>query len=157
MLFKKMQEGKFAGILTKTNMGVEGIVGIGVDRCSVPRLQKDIEEIAIFIISCFADPEIVYCEQADSSLLRAQRYAARFAAKEAVTKALGIDGRAVDFRDISVLKESSGRPYIFLDGRVKDIAGRLGVTRFFLSISHEKDAAVAFCIAVGGLDIPSDG
>lgn len=161
-----MQEGKFDDILCASNMGIaecervvwgRDIVGIGLDRCEVPRIRRNIEEIDTFIIRYFSDPEIVYCEQADSPLLKAQRYAARLAAKEAVTKALGIDGRAVDFRDIIVLKERSGKPFIFLDGRVKDIADRLGVTRVFLSIAHEKDAAVAFCVAVRGLDIPGSG
>lgn len=128
------------------------IVGIGVDLCNVARVRENIEHIGTFIISYFADPEIVYCEQADSSLLRAQRYAARLAAKEAVTKALGLDGRSIDLREIMILKKRSGKPFVFLDGKVRSYADGLGVSGLHLSLAHEKYLATAYCVATRSLD-----
>lgn len=129
-------------------MGVERIIGIGIDICNVLQIQQHMEEVDTFIIDNFTDPEIVYCEQAGTSLSRAQRYARRFAAKEAVTKALGINGMEVNFEDISVLKELSGQPFIFLQGRTKAIAQGLGVTGIFISMARAGDIAQAYCMTV---------
>ncbi|OGH19710.1 MAG: hypothetical protein A3D74_00435 [Candidatus Levybacteria bacterium RIFCSPHIGHO2_02_FULL_37_13] len=118
--------------------------------CNVPRLQKDMEEIGPFIPDNFTDEEIVYCEQARQPFLRAQRYAARFAAKEAVVKALGgIDRNGFGYKDIAVLKdEISGKPFIFLDGKAKTRAEEIGINKILISITHEKDHAVAWCIVM---------
>jgi len=128
----------------------QNVKGIGLDMCDVMRIQKDIE-IETFIIDNFADEEIVYCEQARQPSLRAERYAARFAAKEAVIKALGgIDKEGFSFKDIIVLKGTvTGKPYVFLDGKAKARAEALGIKEIFISFAHEKDLAVAFCITVG--------
>lgn len=128
----------------------QNIVDIGVDVCDVPRLQKDIEEIGPFIPDNFTDEEIVYCEQARRPFLRAQRYAARLAAKEAVIKALGgIDRDGFSFKDITVLKGTiSGRPFIFLDGKAKARAEEIGVNKILISVTHLKDHAIAWCIAI---------
>lgn len=124
-------------------MQAEHTIGIGVDTCKVRKIKRDVEKEGTFVVENFTDPEIVYCEQARHPLLRAQRYAARFAAKEAVTKALGINGRTVDFQDISVLKKETGQPYIYLDGEVKVYAERIGVTRVLISLAHEDNMATA--------------
>lgn len=131
-------------------LNLQNIVDIGVDECDVPRLQKDIDEIGTFIPDNFTDEEIVYCEQAMQPLLRAQRYAARFAAKEAVIKALGgIDRDGFSYRDITVLKGTvSGKPFIFLDGKAKIRAEEIGVNKLLISITHVKDHAIAWCIAM---------
>lgn len=128
----------------------QNIVDIGVDKLEVPRMQKDIEEIPTFIPDNFTDEEIVYCEQARQPNLRAQRYAARFAAKEAVIKALGgIDKEGFNYKDITVLRnEISGQPYIFLEGKAKARAQAIGVNRVFITLTHEKDSAIAFCVVL---------
>lgn len=131
-------------------MSAEQTIGIGIDVCNVSRIQQDIEELDTFVIDTFTDPEIVYCEQAINSFVRAQRYAARFAAKEAVIKALGGIEEGVNFQDIYILKgDRSGQPFIHLEGMVQARAEELGVTRFFISIAHEKDIAIAECRAIG--------
>lgn len=131
-------------------------VGNGIDRCSVPKMQRKIEDTSVLIVRTFTDEEIVYCEQADSPQLRAERYAGRFAAKEAVIKALGgISKRGFSYQDIHIIRGESGKPYVFLEGRAKTRANALGVRRFNLSITHDEDAAEAWCLALKG-DEPSD-
>ena len=129
----------------------QNIKGIGFDICDVPRMQQDIEEYPEFMTDNFADEEIAYCEQARLPSLRTQRYAARFAAKEAVIKALGgINDEGFSFQDIVVLKgEITGKPFIFLDGPAKTRAESLGVKEVFITFAHIKDYAVAFCVTVG--------
>ena len=132
------------------NLSGVDIIGNGVDRCSVPTIRRILEQTPSFIVETFADWEIIYCEQARNELIRAQRYAGRFAAKEAVTKALGLNGYGVNFQEISVLKEKSGKPFIYLDGEVKRHAEILGVNTILLSITHSRSSALAWCIAVSG-------
>lgn len=136
--------------LIPKELSIQNIKGIGLDICDVNRIQKDIE-IGAFIVDNFSDEEIVYCEQAAQPSLRAQRYAARFAAKEAVIKALGgIDREGFSFQDITILKGTvTGKPYIFLDGKAKSRADALGVKDIFISFAHVKDLAVAFCAVTG--------
>jgi holo-[acyl-carrier protein] synthase len=71
--------------------------------------------------------------------------AGRFAAKEAVMKALGVGGMA--FRDIEIVRTPSGKPEVRLSGRMLRRAERLGVTRMSVSISHSRDNAVAMALA----------
>lgn len=137
-------------------MSSEYTVGIGIDICNVKKIRRDVEREGTFVIDNFTDWEIVYCEQPRSPFVRAQRYAARFAAKEAVTKALGIDGRTVNFQDISVLKEKNGRPYIYLEGEVKTYADQLGVSRILISLAHERNIATAQCQALGNVALEKD-
>lgn len=130
-------------------MSAEYTIGIGIDICEVEKIQQEIEGNNRFIIDTFTDPEIVYCEQPDSNLLRAQRYAARFAGKEAVIKALGGIPGGVDFQEIYILKDRvSGKPFIHLEGKAQAHSETLGVTGFFVSLSHGKSIAIAECRAV---------
>jgi len=126
-------------------MGLEQNLGVGVDICDVSRIKSDIENLDTFVIDNFTDPEIVYCEQANNPQVRAQRYAARFAAKEAIIKALGGIDEAPDFREIYILKGRSGRPFVHLEGRAKQQADAIGVSRIHLSLAHLKDLAIAYC------------
>lgn len=140
----------FSGIHGET-FDAENIIGIGIDVCEVQRMKHDVEQTARFVIDTFTDEEIVYCEQPRDHDARAQRYAARFAAKEAVVKALGgVDTNVIDWHEISVLKGESGKPYVLLDGRVAQRAQELGVSETFLSLTHTGDIALAWCIAVKG-------
>lgn len=123
----------------------EYIIGIGTDLCEVARIQERIEN-GIFVLRYFTDREIIDCENV-GNLLRAERYAARWAGKEAVIKALGGLGEKIPFLDIYILNGQSGKPFVYLEGRAKTRADELNVNKIFLSLSHEKGMASAFCIA----------
>ena len=93
-----------------------------------------------FVKRIYTDAELEDCHNAASSL------AARFAAKEAVMKALGTGTKGLSWRDIEILSNSNGAPLIQLHGRVQNKAREIGVTGFSVSISHSKQYAVAFVI-----------
>lgn len=122
------------------------IAGIGVDACEVDRIRRvlDAPHGARFRARVFTDAEQAYCESRGRG--RVESYAARFAAKEAVGKALGIGIIGFVWRDIEVL--SGGKPLIALHGGVADIARRLGVTRVEVSLSHTGGMAYAVAAAL---------
>src|SRR6202453_1859462 len=118
------------------------IVGTGVDIAEVTRIRESIERFGErFLRRIFTDGEIAYCERKAG---RFERYAARFAAKEAAMKALGTGwSRGVRWRDIEVASEPSGKPLLRLEGRAREIADRLGVKNISLTISHSGNLALA--------------
>lgn len=127
---------------------MERLLGVGFDICEVERIKRSIQRWP-FIEHHFADPEIDYCELA-SDPLRSQRYAARWSAKEVVTKAMGESGSRVPFRDIIVLHYPSGMPFIHLEAKAKSKAEGLGITVILLSLAHEQRYAGALCLAISG-------
>jgi holo-[acyl-carrier protein] synthase len=118
------------------------IVGLGVDIAEVRRIQAAIERRgAPFLRRVFTPTEIEYCERFKNKF---ERYAGRFAAKEATMKALGTGwSRGVRWVDIEVVREQSGRPTIALSGEAGNIAARLGVKHISLSITHTAGEALA--------------
>lgn len=122
------------------------LVGNGVDICDVARIDEVINRTPLFIKGHFTPEEIAYCDEA-KGLLRAERYTGRFAAKEAVAKAIG--GMPHRFLDVGVVKDTDGKPSVQLTGRAKEHADSLGIEHLYLSISHIRIAAIAFCIATG--------
>lgn len=121
------------------------IIGIGVDIINVDRIQAALTNPrtgARFRERVFTAAESAYCERRRNSQ---ESYAARFAAKEAVIKALG---RAVGWREIEVLRHS-GPPTIVLHGRAQERAAQLGIQRFHLALSHTDELAIAYVIAEG--------
>lgn len=121
------------------------ILGTGVDIIEVPRMRASIERFGDHILKrLFTDAEIAYC---DSKLNRFERYAARFAAKEAGLKAIGTGWRGgISWRDVEVKREKSGRPTLAYTGKAAEIAARLGVQKTFLSLSHTEEHAIAYVI-----------
>jgi holo-[acyl-carrier protein] synthase len=121
------------------------ILGSGVDLCEVPRIEAAIARHGRrFLERVFTPGEIAY---ADRKANRFERYAARFAAKEAGMKALGTGWRGgISWRDFEVLNLPSGRPTLNFHGKAADIAGKLGVQRVALSITHTKEQALAMVI-----------
>src|ERR1017187_11021723 len=111
------------------------IVGTGIDIAEVPRIAESIQRFGSrFLRRIFTEDEIRYCE---SKAMRAERYAARFAAKEAAMKALGTGwNRGVRWRDIEVTREAGGRPTILFHGKAGEIAAQLGAAHVALSLSH---------------------
>src|SRR3954449_9807070 len=118
------------------------IVGTGVDICEVGRVRDAIERFGErFLKRVFTEAERNYC---DSKRNRNERYAARFAAKEAAMKAIGTGlRRGVSWQDFEVGREPGGRPTILIKGKGAEFAAKLGMKRAALSITHTKDQALA--------------
>ena len=118
------------------------IVGTGIDIAEVPRIRQSIERFGDrFLLRVFTVGEIQYC---DSKANRAERYAARFAAKEAAMKALGTGwNQGVRWRDCEVVRLPGGRPSISFHGKAAEFAARLGVKNAALSLSHTAEQAIA--------------
>lgn len=118
------------------------IVGTGIDLAEVPRIAASIERFGErFLRRVFTEAEIRYCE---SKANKAERYAARFAAKEAGMKAIGTGMRGgVTWHDVEVTREPGGRPGITFHGKAAAFAQKLGVKQIALSLTHTKDHAIA--------------
>jgi holo-[acyl-carrier protein] synthase len=120
------------------------IIGVGTDIFEINRMKKRIEKEPDFIQSVFTSQEISYCEQFK---FKEQNYAARFAAKEAVMKALGTGyNKGISFSEIVISNNVEGKPEIILTGKTLERAVSLGVTDIHVSLSHSKKQAVAFVI-----------
>jgi holo-[acyl-carrier protein] synthase len=121
------------------------IVGLGVDIAEVDRIAAAIERHGrAFLNRVFTPSEIAYCEKHRNP---AERFAGRFAAKEAAMKALGTGWTGgVRWVDIEVTREPSGKPTLKLSGASRDIAGRLGVKNIALTITHDGNTALALVI-----------
>ena len=118
------------------------IVGTGIDIVEVPRVAAAIERFgARFLQRVFTEAEIRYCQSKHNV---AERFAARFAAKEAGLKAIGTGWRrGVAWKEIEVRREPGGRPTVAFTGRAGEFAAKLGVKRASLSLSHTKEHAIA--------------
>lgn len=123
-------------------VGGDLIIGMGVDIAEVDRVQAAIERHGeAFLRRIFTAKERAYCEQFKN---KHERYAARFAAKEAAMKALGTGWRqGVRWVDLEVVREKSGRPTLALTGEAGKIAHQLGVKHIALSITHTETQALA--------------
>jgi holo-[acyl-carrier protein] synthase len=118
------------------------IVGTGIDIAEVPRIAESIARFGErFLRRIYTESEIRYCE---SKANRVERYAARFAAKEAGMKALGTGwNHGVRWRDVEVTRQPGGRPTIVFHGKAAEFATRLGAVHVALSISHTAVQAIA--------------
>ncbi len=126
------------------------ILGVGVDLIEVVRIQRALENPRIgqrVRQRVFTDGEVEYCERRKRKY---ESYAGRFAAKEAVMKALGRGwGRKVGWLDIEVVLAVSGEPGISLHDKASSFARELGIEHFSLSITHTESYAIAYLIAEG--------
>jgi holo-[acyl-carrier protein] synthase len=120
-----------------------GVAGVGIDAVEVERLRRLLDRLPRAYQRLFSEQERGYSNGFADPF---PRYAARFAAKEAVGKALGIGIIGFVWREIEVL--SGGKPRVALHGRVAEIARLLGVTRVELSLSHTGPMAYAMAVAV---------
>jgi holo-[acyl-carrier protein] synthase len=123
------------------------IIGVGVDTVQLSRFEAKLTETPRLKDRLFLDIETV-----DASI---QTLAGRFAAKEAVIKALAGDP-GLEWHGIEVGKESTGKPVIWLHGSTAKVALRAGIRKFHVSISHDGDQAVAFVVAEGAVDGSAD-
>lgn len=121
------------------------IIGTGVDLCEVSRLQQAIARHGErFKLRVFTDREIAYAERKAN---RYERYAARFAAKEAGMKALGTGWRGgIAWRDFEVINLPSGRPTLEFHGKAAEIAAKRAVRNIALSLTHTREQAMALVI-----------
>jgi holo-[acyl-carrier protein] synthase len=121
------------------------IVGTGIDIAEVPRIREAIERFGErFLNRIYTEGERRYC---DSKANRVERYAARFAAKEASMKALGTGwNHGVRWRDVEVARKPGSRPTIVFHGRAAEFAAKLGAVRVALSLTHTADQALASVI-----------
>lgn len=128
------------------------MVGIGVDLCSVARIERAIGR-AHFYERVFTERERAYL--APRGRVRAQSAAAMFAAKEAVSKALGTGmSGGVFFDQIEVTHDAQGAPGVRLSGAALERLYAAGGGRVLLSLSHEGDTAIAFAVIEAGGDLP---
>ncbi len=117
------------------------VIGIGTDIAHIERIKKlSLEAIARFLTG----PEADYCARFQA---RDERIAGRFAAKEAILKALGTGwSQGLGWGQIEILPNASGAPVVTLTGAALDKLNSLGATRCLVSISHQGEYAVAFAI-----------
>ncbi len=122
------------------------ILGLGVDICEIQRMERALARHPTLRERVFTAEERAYC---DSRARPAESYAGRFAAREAVIKALG-GYRGRTWQEISVTRSPGGAPAIRLEGNAKARADLLGISEVLVSFTHERSSAVAFAIAVAG-------
>ncbi|MBI2089198.1 MAG: holo-ACP synthase [Deltaproteobacteria bacterium] len=125
------------------------IAGVGVDLVEVARVKSALENAKTgdrFRSRVFTEKEIEYCEGKRQG--KYQSYAGRFAAKEALMKALGRGWSSeVNWLDIEILAGPGGKPEVGLRNKTADLAQRLGIKQLSVSIAHTKSFAMAYLIA----------
>ena len=122
------------------------LAGIGVDMLEIARMEKVLARRPSFANRVFTEEERAYCNK---TARPAQHYAARFAAREAVLKALGTGfSEGIGIKDVSVGKDQRGRPVAILAGRAAEVASERGIQEVALSLSRTHEVAVANAVAM---------
>lgn len=121
------------------------VLGVGTDLCEVDRLREALERTPAMAERVFHPDELAYANRHRDPL---PHLAARFAAKEAVMKALGAGLSEVAFTDVVVRPADGGAPTVELSGRAAERARELGVSTCHLSMTHTASTAAAFVVAV---------
>jgi holo-[acyl-carrier protein] synthase len=124
------------------------IVGIGTDIIECLRIAQMIERHGeLFIGRVYTPQEIQYCQSRKQAT---QHFAGRWAAKEAVLKAMGTGWRrGISWRDVEIRNELGGKPIVSLRGGARDVVEKLGIGQMLVSISHCRSHATAYAIAIG--------
>ena len=122
------------------------MIGIGTDLVDLDRFRQAAERTPGILTRYFTADEQAYAERRRDPT---ERYAARFAAKEAVMKALGVGLGACEFTDIEVVRDDdSGAPAVALHGRARELADEAGVSRWLLTLTHSDTTAHAIAVAL---------
>lgn len=121
------------------------ILGIGIDIIEIERIKKVIDRKPRFIERNFTQKEIEYFEK---NKLRAETIAGNFAAKEAISKALGSGIRGFNLKDIEVLRDDLGKPIVKTYNNLESICIGYNIVDIKISISHSKNYAVANCLII---------
>src|SRR5713101_7214222 len=120
---------------------METVSAVGVDIVEIDRIEAALGKFgARFLGRVYTKLEVAFCRGRVSELV------VRFAAKEAVMKALGTGARGVAWREIEVLPNHRGKPLVYLHGRAQERAERIGLIALDVSMSHSRDYAVAFVV-----------
>ena len=120
------------------------IIGVGMDLCDISRMEKLLSD-GRFLARFFSAEEQAYIQSKGKSA--AQSLAGIYAAKEALTKALGTGIVSGELKDICVLHDEHGAPYYDLRGNYAELAKSRQINSLFLSITHESGMAAAMCVA----------
>ncbi|MGB6369919.1 MAG: holo-ACP synthase [Atribacterota bacterium] len=127
------------------------IIGCGIDLVKIERIEKIIKKWGDnFTSRVFTLLEREYCEKKKGN--KYQSYAGRFAAKEALLKSLGLGLSGVNWKEIEIENNELGQSIIETSGKLKKIASEKGVSKYFITISHTKDYAIAQVILEGLFD-----
>ncbi len=121
------------------------IKGIGIDIIEIDRIRQAMIKNNKFIDRIFTSNEKEIFKEKNYS---PQTIAGHFAAKEAVSKALGTGIRGMRWKDIEILKNSPGKPYVILHNNAKDLAYSMNIDKILISISHSKENAIAQAVAI---------
>jgi holo-[acyl-carrier protein] synthase len=118
------------------------VLGIGIDIVECARIENSIERFGErFLHRIFTEGEITYSQ---SMKFPARHLAARFAAKEALSKAFGTGiGKSMGWRDLDVRKKESGEPYVVLSGGAARMADERGIAKVWITLSHTEESAMA--------------
>jgi holo-[acyl-carrier protein] synthase len=129
------------------------VIGTGVDLVECVRIQRSMDRFGDrFLHRVFTAGEIEYSM---SMKFPARHLAARFAAKEAVSKAFGTGiGKAMGWRNIDIQKKPSGEPFLVLSGPAKELAAERGVTAALVTLSHTEHHAMAAVVLEGAASQP---
>lgn len=120
------------------------MIGIGVDLCSISKIQQSIEQNPRFLERYYSPEERAYLVQKNQGLY--QSAAAMFAAKEAFLKALGLGLGFIPLEQVTILHEESGKPYFVLGIQAQEKLLAAGARIAHVSLSHERDMAIAVVI-----------
>jgi holo-[acyl-carrier protein] synthase len=121
------------------------MIGIGLDQVEIDRFRAALSRTPRLRERLFRPGEQAYAEERHDPV---ERYAVRFAAKEAVMKALGCGLGDIAMLDIEVVRAESGEPSVVLHGRAEELASRRGVTRWLLTLTHTERTAQAIAVAL---------
>jgi holo-[acyl-carrier protein] synthase len=121
------------------------LIGIGVDLCEVDRMRSALERTPTLRGRVFTEAEQGYCDERRDPT---ERYAARFAAKEAVLKAMGLGLGACSWLEIEVARAESGAPHVVLHGRAQELADERGIRSWGLTMTHTHRVAEAIAVAL---------
>ncbi len=125
------------------------MLSVGVDMAEIPRIRRALERWGDrFLRRVYTPAEVAYCRG------RVPELAARFAAKEAISKALGTGLVGVSWVEMEVLADRRGKPVVVLHGRALARARALGLDEWAISLTHTDATAVAFVVATGGGPTP---
>ena len=126
-------------------------VRVGIDTVSVPSIVDSLAHFGErFVQRFFTAQEAADARAVQGDAAMHERLAARFAAKEAVIKALDLPEAGIGWRDIELTRGANGRPALALHGRAAEVAKALGVREWAVSISHEREQACAVVVALLG-------